>query len=222
MRKLERLFLEPWSALTHLGATILAALGLALLVALTHEQPRKMLSVAIYGTSLCVLFLSSTLLHSLKVEPRLRNWLNRFDHGAIFLLIAGTYTPIVYNLFPRHWRLPLLAAIWAVAAVGITYKLTSIRIHGFFNVSIYALLGWGGIVPLSLALPVERILSQSGLLLLLLGGLIYSLGFVIYYRERPDPWPGVFGHHEIWHLFVIGGSLCHYFFILFYVVRPGG
>lgn len=177
-----------------------------------------MLSLLVYGFSLIVLFGASTLLHGLRVSERWHTWLNRFDHMAIFLLIAGTYTPIVANLFPPRWRAPVLAAVWVVAGTGMIFKLLSARIHGFFNVSIYMILGWGGAVPLALSLQIVPVIGRSGLFLLLLGGLIYSAGFVIYYLEHPNPWPGRLGHHEIWHLFVIGGSLCHYLFMLYHVV----
>lgn len=215
---LEKLFLEPVNTLTHLLATLLALPGLAWLLVLSAGESAKMLSLLVYGLSLIVLFGASTLLHGLKVAERWRMWLNRFDHMAIFLLIAGTYTPIVANLFPLRWRAPVLAAVWLIAATGMIFKLLSTRIHGFFNVSIYMILGWGGALPLALSLQIVPVIGRAGLFLLLLGGLIYSTGFVIYYLERPNPSPGRLGHHEIWHLFVIGGSLCHYLFMLYHVV----
>lgn len=218
MTWLERLFLEPINTVTHLLAALLAVPGLVWLLVLSRQEPAKMLSLLIYGLSLIVLFSASALLHGLKVHDRWRMWLNRFDHMAIFLLIAGTYTPIVYAFFPPRWRLPMLVGVWLVAAVGMFYKLASVRIHGFFNVSIYMLLGWGGALPLALAMQAASAIGRDGLMLLLLGGLIYSVGFVIYYVRRPDPWPGRFGHHEIWHLFVIAGSLCHYLFMVYHVV----
>ena len=218
MATLERFFLEPLSTVTHLVAGIFSLAGLGFLLLLTRHEPEKMLSLLVYGVSLILLFAASTLLHGIRAPDRVRMWFNRFDHMAIFFVIAGTYTPIVYNLFPHTWRRPILIFIWGVAAAGMAYKLTSARIHGFFNVSVYLILSWGGVVPLLLALQLAPILARAGLGLLLLGGLIYTSGFVVYYLERPDPWPRVFGHHEIWHLFVIGGSLCHYLFMLLYVV----
>ena len=213
---LEQLLREPLSALLHLIGGALAVPGLALLLALSRHDPGRSVSLLVYGVSLVSLYGASTLLHGLKVSHRHRDWLNRLDHMAIFLLIAGTYTPIVYNLFPHRWRWPVLIAIWSIAFAGMAYKLTSVRIHGFFDVSIYLALGWGA-VPLALALRLWPIISPTGFGLLLLGGFIYSLGFVIYYLEWPDPWPDAFGHHEIWHLFVLGGSLCHYLFMLLFV-----
>lgn len=216
MVTLEQLFREPLSALLHLLGGVLALPGLLLLLALSRHDPGRVVSLLVYGVSLVALFGASTLLHGLKVSTRLQAWLNRLDHMAIFLLIAGTYTPIVYNLFPIRLRWPVLISVWSIAFVGMVYKLTSVRIHGFFNVSIYMVLGWGA-VPLALALRLLPLVSPAGLALLLMGGLIYSVGFVIYYLEWPDPWPNVFGHHEIWHLFVLGGSLCHYLFMLLFV-----
>lgn len=216
MATLEQLFREPLSALFHLVGGAFALPGLGLLLTLSRHDPGRWLSLLVYGVSLMALYGASTLLHGLKVSRRFRHWLNRLDHMAIFLLIAGTYTPIVYNLFPPHWRWPVLIAIWGIAFAGMAYKLTSVRIHGFFNVFIYLVLGWGA-VPLALALRLWPIVSPAGFGLLLLGGCIYSLGFVIYYLEWPDPWPDTFGHHEIWHLFVLGGSLCHYLFMLLFV-----
>jgi hemolysin III len=98
-----------------------------------------------------------------------------------------------------------------------TYKLVSSQIHGLFNASIYPLISWAGVVPAILAYRIEPLVPRAGLVLLILGGLVYMLGFVIYYRRWPDPWPGVFGHHEIWHIFVMGGSLLHYIFVLFFI-----
>ena len=218
MATLERVFLEPMNTLTHLIGALLAAVGVSVMLFLSRSEPGKLASLLVYGISMVLLYVASTLLHGLKVSRPIRIWLNRFDHMAIFLLIAGTYTPIVHNLFPAAWRWPILVAVWLVALVGMAYKLASVRIHGFFNVSIYVLLGWGGAVPLALSVEVAERIPAGGMVLLLLGGLIYSSGFLIYYLQRPDPWPDVFGHHEIWHLFVIGGSLCHYLFMLFYVV----
>jgi len=218
LKWLDRLFLEPINAVTHFLAALLALPGVAWLLILSRHEPGKMLALLLYGLSLTVLFGASALLHGLKVGDRWHMWLNRFDHMAIFLLIAGTYTPIVHTFFPQQWRLPVLAGVWLVSGVGMLYKLASVRIHGFFNVSIYMLLSWGGALPLTLAAGAAPAIGRDGLLLLLLGGLIYSVGFVVYYVRRPDPWPGRFGHHEIWHLFVIAGSLCHYLFMLNHVV----
>lgn len=215
---LRRFLLEPVNALTHLAAAFAAVLGTFWLLYLSRGQPAKMVTMAVYGISMILLFSASTLLHGVRLPDHRRIWLNRLDHAAIFLLIAGTYTPIIYNLFPPEWGRPLLAGIWVLSLVGMAYKLFSRRIHGFFNVSIYPLLAWAGAVPAILAYRTQPFVPAGGLALLSLGGLIYMLGFVVYYWHWPDPWPDVLGHHEIWHVLVIAGSACHFAFMVLYVV----
>jgi len=210
--------LEPVSALTHLAGAVAALIGLLILVALSYSDIPKMISLVVYGASMVVLFTASTLFHGIILpEPR-RMWLNRLDHAAIFLLIAGTYTPIVYNMLPAAYRWSILAAIWAMALFGILMKLFRKRIHGFINATVYPAMAWAGVVPLILIHRFEPVIPAGGLLLLLFGGFIFMGGFVVYYWRRPDPWPEVFGHHEIWHVLVLAGCLCHYIFMLLYVV----
>ena len=218
MKILKQYLHEPVNTITHLIGAFASLAGLIVLLILTFEQRSKMVTLLIYGLSMIALFTASSLFHGLKAKPRFRFWLNRLDHVAIFFLIAGTYTPVAYNLFTGWWRWGTLGIVWLVTAVGMSYKLLSHRIHGFFNVGIYLFLSWGIGLPVLFFTDLIHIIPGWGLFLMALGGLIYSLGFIIYYTERPDPWPKVFGHHEIWHLFVMGGSLCHFLFMLLVVV----
>ncbi len=218
MTTLNRYFLEPINTITHLIATIASFIGLIILLILTVHDLPKMVSMLIYGLSMIVLYSASTLLHGVRCSHRLHMWFNRFDHMAIFLLIAGTYTPIAFNIFTGWWRWGTLGVIWTAAFIGMIYKLLSIRIHGLLNTSIYLVMSWGVALPALLFTNLLSIVPLWGLLLIGLGGLIYTIGFIIYYTRRPNPWPDVFGHHEIWHLFVMGGSFCHFLFILFFIV----
>ncbi|MCL4869368.1 MAG: hemolysin III family protein [Anaerolineae bacterium] len=218
MKKLERLLHEPMSTLTHLLGAVGSVIGLVILLYFTWNEPGKLITILIYGLSMILLYCASTLFHGAKVSEKNRFWLNRLDHIAIFVLIAGTYTPIVYTLSTGPLRAWVLGGVWSITLVGIVYKLFSPTIHGLFNAGIYVLLGWGGAIPLLLLFDVLSLVPLAGWLWLLLGGVIYSVGFITYYYQRPDPWPGVFGHHEVWHLFVLGGSLCHFLFILWYIV----
>lgn len=218
MTTLNRIFHEPINTLTHLLGVIASIVGLIPLLLLTRHDGTKMLSLLIYGVSMIALYTASSLLHGVKANSALHMRLNRLDHVAIFLLIAGTYTPIAYNIFPPAWRWWVLGFVWLVTAVGSAYKLFSPRIHGPINASIYLILSWGAALPLFLVVNIMELISSVGFFLLLTGGLIYTVGFIVYYFEKPDPWPDVFGHHEIWHLFVLGGSLCHYLFMLLVVV----
>ena len=217
MKRIIQQLHEPASTLTHVLGGAASLLGTGWLVWLAWGAWDKALSLLIYGTSMTAMYSASSLLHGVKPRPRLQFQLNRVDHMSIFLLIAGTYTPIVQTYFPSNWRWPVLLIVWLGALAGMVYKLLSRRIHGFLNASIYLIVSWGGVLPLFLAGNAFRWLPLEGLLLLLLGGLIYSLGFIVYYWRWPDPWPNVFGHHEIWHLFVLGGSLCHFLFMLKHV-----
>jgi hemolysin III len=218
VKVLERYLMDPMSAVTHFVATLAAVAGLVALLLLSRGDVPKMISLLVYGASVVFLFTASTLYHGIKRAEPDRLWLNRVDHAAIFVMIAGTYTPIVYNLFAPDLRGPVLTAVWLVALAGVAVKLASRRIHGFLNVSIYVFLSWGGVAAVAVEPEWLLALPGGGLALLLLGGLIYTLGFVTYYWQWPDPWPNTFGHHEVWHLFVIGGSLSHFLFMLLYVV----
>jgi hemolysin III len=216
--KLEQHLLEPVNTLTHLFGAAASLVGTLLLAYLTREETGKMFSLVIYGLSMTMLYTASVLLHGAKLTEKNRMRLNRLDHAAIFMMMAGTYTPIIYNLFPDSWRWPTLIGYWLVAMGGMVYKTFSNQIHGVLNRTIYPLLSWGGVVPAVFASREKVLISLDGLGLLLLGGLIYMVGFVIYYRQRPNPWPGVFGHHEIWHFFVLAGSFCHFLFMLLHIV----
>lgn len=218
MQKIIHKINEPFSTISHVAGAVASLLGTVWLLWLVWGDWHKWLALLIYGLSMTAMFVASSLLHGVKPRPRLQFQLNRLDHMAIFLVIAGTYTPIIINFFPEGWRGWVLLVVWGTAVTGMAYKLFSRKIHGFMNASIYLIVSWGGVVPPILAGEILQWLPLGGLQLLLLGGLIYSVGFVVYYRQWPDPWPDIFGHHEIWHLFVLGGSLCHFFFMLWYVV----
>jgi hemolysin III len=218
LHRSESILLEPLSALTHSAGALLALSGLVLLVRLTQGDTAKMVTVIIYSASLFLMYAVSAVFHGLRLPEGQRMWLNRLDHAAIFLVIAGSYTPIVYNLFPTNWRWPTLIAIWLVAIGGSLYKLFSERIHGLFNVGVYPVISWAGLAPGALAYLKQPLFPMRGIGLLLFGGAIYMIGFVVYYRRRPDPWPQIFGHHEIWHVSIMAGSLCHFLFVLWYVV----
>jgi len=213
-----RIFLEPINTITHLIGVVGSVYSLFVLVSLTRNDASKMISMIIYGGSLISLFSVSSLLHGVKTTRVNRMMLNRLDHAAIFLLIGGTYTPIAFNIFPDSLRWSVLSTVWIIVVIGMVFKLRSAKIHGFLNTFIYLVLGWGSAVPLILFTDLIQIITFQGIFLLLLGGLIFTIGFLIYYFKWPDPWPDVFGHHEIWHLFVLGGTVCHFFFILFTVV----
>jgi hemolysin III len=187
---------------------VAAAFALAGGVALTMvaSGTRATVAAAVYGVSLTALFGISALYHRPKWGPRVYGVMRRLDHAAIFILIAGTYTPICL-LVPSRSGLALLAAVWIGAAAGIVFAVLWPRAPKWLNALLYVALGWA-IVPV---LPeLARALGPAGLALLTGGGIVYSVGALIYALRRPDPFPTVFGYHEIFHLLVIVAAGFHY------------
>ena len=204
---------EPVNAGTHLLGLLLAAAGTVALLRLAHGSS-QVVAFGVYGASLILLYGASTLYHSLLLpEPRLRT-LRTLDNIAIYFLIAGTYTPVALVTLRGPWGWALLAAAWTVAAAGIPFKIWFLDAPVWMSTAIY--LGMGYMALLALA-PLAAVVSISGLAWLVGGGMAYTAGAVIFARQRPDPFPGIFGHHEIWHLLVLVGSACHFAFMMFHV-----
>ncbi len=213
MRRLQALFKDPISGLTHLATALAALLGALVLVARPAALPDR-LALLIYGLSLVLLFSASATYHLVKTSPSRELWLRKLDHVAIYLLIAGTYTPVCVIVLTGAWRWGLLGGIWLLALIGIVVKLFYITAPRWLTVALYLLMGWLGVVgvqPLLAALP----LAAFGWLLA--GGLLYSVGAIVYATRRPNFVPGVFGFHELWHLFVSAAGAAHFIFILGYI-----
>ena len=205
---------EPVNGLTHLVAAAIALVGLVILVVLGWGQPGKVISLVIYGISLVTLFLASGLYHSVIATPRVLQRLRKFDHSAIFLLIAGTYTPICINLLDGFWKWGLLGIVWGLALTGIGVKIFFINAPRWATAGVYILMGWLAI------LGIREILASmpvGAITWLVAGGLIYTLGAVVYITKRMDFLPDVFGFHEVWHIFVILGALAHFIMIATYI-----
>lgn len=200
---------EEWAnRLSHGLGLLLGGLGLVLLLHKGWDQgPRVLLSYGVYGASLVLLYLASTLYHSVS-SVAARRWSKLFDHCAIYLLIAGTYTPFLLVALDTPLAQGLMVVIWGLALAGVVFKL--IFINRFKKVSLftYLMLGWLSLVVIY---QLYLHLDGTGLLLLGLGGLIYSLG-VIFYVAKRIPY-----NHAIWHLFVLWGSLCHFMAIYGYI-----
>ena len=201
---------DPWSAVTHFAGFLAAVVGLVVLLAMSAGDPAKLVGIGIYGSSLALLFAASSAFHFLDVGPRGNRWLRRLDHAAIFLLIAGSYVPPLLHLLEGAWRVGMLVAIGVLALLGVVLKLVWLESPTWLSLGAYLGMGWIVVVPAHLILPQ---LSWPQLGLLVSGGLVYTAGAVVYSTERPDPWPGVFGHHEVWHLFVLCGAALHWGFM---------
>jgi hemolysin III len=205
---------EPVNGLTHLGAAAAAAVGLGVLVYLARGNAAKAVSLSLYGITLILMFSASAAYHMAQVGPRVLLVLRKLDHSAIYLLIAGTYTPICLTYFTGFWRGGMLAIIWSLALVGIVVKIFVIGAPRWVTAGIYLLMGWLAIAAIRQILTA---LPTGALVWLVLGGIFFTAGAVIYVLKKPDPWPGRFGFHEIWHIFVILGAFSHFVLMAAYV-----
>jgi hemolysin III len=209
---------EPFSGLSHLGGAVLSMLGLVVLIVVSYGRPWHVTAFAIYGASLILLYTASTLYHLLPVGPRHIEHLRTFDQVAIYMLIAGTYTPVCLISLRGAWGWGLFGAMWAVALAGGAARIAWPRQPVWLPFVLYLAMGWTSMVAMS---PLARSLTLHGLAWMLLGGLLYTVGAVVFATERPRLWPGVFGFHDLWHVFVLGGSACHFVMMLWFVApRP--
>jgi len=207
---------EPVNGLTHFYAAIASLLGIGYLLYLGREQPWRWAALLVYGISLVLMFASSAAYHMVNAGPRLIQMLRKLDHSAIFVLIAGTYTPICLYFFDGFWRTGFLAIIWAMTLAGIIAKLFIIHAPRWLSAGIYLLMGWASLVAIQqilLAIPA------AGLVWLALGGLAFTVGAGVYISGWPVIAPGLFGAHELWHIFVILGALCHYILVAAFVAN---
>jgi hemolysin III len=202
----------------HQAAVFVAIPAGIVLVTLARNATARVAAIT-YAVSLVGLYSVSAAYHRLRWSARGRRWIKRADHSMIFVLIAGTLTPIALLALRRPWSIVLLATVWGGALVGIALKL--IRVDGFrvATGTLYVALGWSVVL---LSPQLVRGLSPAALALVVGGGLLYTAGAVVLLRNAPNPVPGVFGYHEIWHSMVIAGSACHYVAVLLVLRLPLG
>ena len=200
---------ERLNSMTHLLGVVLAIVGLIFLVvrAAGTGDPWKIVSCCIYGGTLVALYTSSTLYHSIKGANK--RVFQKFDHGAIYLLIAGSYTPFTLVTLRGAWGWSLFAVVWGLAAIGILQDILFVKRRGILSVIIYLLMGWIAIVAIR---PLSRALPGAGMTLLIAGGLFYTVGIIFYALDKK-----IIYSHGIWHLFVLAGSACHFFAIFLYI-----
>jgi hemolysin III len=208
---------ERFNTVSHLFTACFALVGAGLLVSQASAQgdPWKIVGLSIYGTSLVSLFVSSTMHHGLDLSPRINELLRTLDYDAVFFLIAGTVTPLVLVRFRTTFGWTVLGAVWAIASLGIVLRSLLRQLPKYVTNTLYIALGW---LPV-LLVGAGGALPAGAMALMAAGGVVYSAGFVIFVVERPNPWPGVFGFHETWHLLVIVAALLHYLLMYFYVLQ---
>ena len=194
----------------------LSIVGLIVLIFVSWGRPWHLVAFSLYGISLILLYTASAIYHSLNVSEKNKHRLAKFDHVAIFILIAGTYTPVCLLTLRGVWGWSMLAIELGLATVGIVATLIAKKPTDVLRVIIYLLMGWLAVIAIS---PLRDKLSSPALIWLFTGGITYSVGTVIFAMDKPHLWPGKFSAHDLWHLFVLGGSACHYVLMFFFIAR---
>lgn len=206
-------FGEPASSISHMAGAGLSIVVFPLLI-LAADGPLAITSAAVFGVSLIAAYSLSAIYHAFPKEHVAKKWLRRMDHVAIFLLIAGTYTPVVLVGLGGTWGWSLFGVVWGLAILGIVLKLTVGAGPKWIQPVLYITLGWMVVVA---APAMLEAVPTGGLLWLLAGGIIYSVGAIIYATHKDGKLWGLDGH-DLWHFFVIGGSACHVTAVLVYVL----
>ncbi|WP_373060121.1 hemolysin III family protein [Gemmatimonas sp.] len=200
---------ELANAVTHGVGLVLSLIGMPILVlaALDRGERLTVIGASVFGATLIALYAASTLYHAIP-HPRIKQRLRVVDHAAIYLLIAGTYTPFTLGVLRGTWGWTLFGIVWTLAALGVLFKVVfGSGAMAKLSTAIYVAMGWVIIIAIK---PLMASMESAGLMLLVAGGLCYT-GGVIFYVDRRRAWT-----HPVWHLFVMGGSLCHYFAVLWY------
>lgn len=220
MKKNSGIHNEVFNAGSHFFGFLLSIAALVVLVVMAARMNKTLhvVSFSVYGATLCLLYLSSAVYHTFCGigNPRAIKFFQRVDHCAIFLLIAGTYTPFTLIVLKGGWGWSMFGIMWGLAATGIILKIVIKNPEHFLPYSLYGIMGWAALIAI---VPLVKALSVQGLLLLLAGGVSYSVGAILLAKKTPKLFPGKFSYHELWHLFVISGSAFH-FFMMFSTVLP--
>lgn len=200
---------EIANSITHGIGALLSVAGLVLLIIFSSLTGNAwhIISFTVYGITMLFLYMSSTLVHALR-EGKAKDVFEIFDHSAIYFFIAGTYTPYLF-LIVKGWQgWTIFGIVWGLAILGTIFKCFFVKKYLFTSTILYIVMGWGII---TIWKPILMNLSQTGIILLVAGGLIYTIGSIFYM------WRGFKYHHAIWHIFVMAGSACHFFGILLYL-----
>ncbi len=208
---------EPVNAISHIFGLVASIMGLVMLITLSaiHAGAWHVVSFSIFGTTMILMYSSSSAYHAFSLSEKTTQLLRRIDHILIFLLIAGTYTPFCLIPLRGAWGWSIFGIVWGIAVAGIILKLFTLNTPRWISTAIYLVMGWICIIAIY---PLVKSLPAGCLAWTALGGVFYSTGAVIYAMKYPNPVPGIFGFHEIWHLHVLLGSFCHFWAMFRYLV----
>jgi hemolysin III len=208
-------FKDPVSGGLHFFAAILSIIGLIILIRQANEIDgyRNLIAYTIFGSAMILLYLASSIHHLIPKSIKQTKFFRKIDHSMIFILIAGTYTPICLVSIRGVFGWALLAVVWTLSIFGVALKFSTRVISRGFSTALYIGVGWAAISAIS---PIIREMTWTGFFWILAGGVFYTIGAAIYAYRKPNPIPKWFGFHEIFHLFVMAGSFCHYWAIFRY------
>lgn len=210
---------ERFNTASHLAALVFSLVGASYLIvqASLTASVWHVVGYSLYGVGLCSLFLCSTLHHGVNASPRTERFLQTLDYLAIYLLIAGTFSPVCLIVGRDALGWSVLGSVWFVALTGMTLKASVPSFPKWLGLCLYVILGW---VASLMGWALWQSLGFEAMGLLALGGVFYTAGGVMFLIEKPNPAPGFFGFHEIWHLFVIAGAASHYGLMLLLLNNP--
>jgi len=207
---------EPMNGFTHFIGIVLSIVGTIFLISssLNPYKSNHLIAFSIFGLGLILLYSTSTLYHWLKLSDDGILRMRKADHIMIFINIAATYTPVCMIALKNNLGWTLLFIIWSIALAGILIKIFWIQAPRWLSTTIYVLMGWMAVVVI---IPLIEVLQVQALVWLFIGGVFFTTGAIIYALKKPDPYPGILGFHEIFHLFVLLGSFSHFWMIYKYI-----
>lgn len=202
---------ELANSISHAVALIASLAGTPLLIlhAVEHNETRHVVGVSIFAATLILMYLGSTIYHAL-APGKAKNVMQLMEHSAIYLLIAGTYTPFTLGVLHGPWGWPILGVIWALALIGVALKLLGLMSHPIISTGLYLLMGWVILIAIN---PMYVRMPATGLTLVAAGGVAYTVGVAFFVTDSRLRYG-----HLVWHMFVMAGSICHYFAVFWYAV----
>ena len=214
---------DPVSGFTHLAWAVLSVVGLVFLIltaVFNGEGAWDIVSFSIFGVSLILLYTFSSLYHLCNVSEKASAILRKFDHIMIYILIAGSYTPVALGPLRGGWGWSIFGVVWGIAIIGVFLTIFCFKAPRWITTSLYIAMGWVVIVAIyPMILAFQKANALGSLLWLLAGGIFYTVGGIIYGLKKPNFKNRYFGFHELFHIFVMLGSLCHFWFVFAYVVK---
>ena len=206
---------EPMNTFTHFIPFLAGWVGLIFLILLSRQNLSKLITMSIFGLSVIALYGASSLYHAVRTTPRRELALRKIDHMSIYILIAGSYTPVFYYGLSGSWRWAMLISVWVLALIGIILKIWFMKAPRYVSTAFYVSLGWIALVPI---VQLAHNLPLGALIMMVAGGVMYTLGAVIY-AAKIFRFPRIhLGFHEIFHIFVAAGTVIHFIMILIYFV----